>query len=60
MFTIYDFPADPAIVYLEHYHASAFLNGLDAIAPYRKLVKLLLGKALTEDASQALLREVPR
>ncbi|MEU0788662.1 Scr1 family TA system antitoxin-like transcriptional regulator [Amycolatopsis sp. NPDC005961] len=60
MFTLYDFPADPAIVYMEHYHASAFVNELDAIASYRKLVKLLYGKALTEDASQALLREVSR
>ncbi|QKV74727.1 Scr1 family TA system antitoxin-like transcriptional regulator [Amycolatopsis sp. Hca4] len=60
MFTLYDFPADPAIVHLEHYHASGFLNGLDATAPYRKLVKLLLGKALTEEASQALLRELAR
>ncbi|MEV6871974.1 Scr1 family TA system antitoxin-like transcriptional regulator [Amycolatopsis sp. NPDC051128] len=60
MFTIYDFEADPAIVLLEHYHASGFVNELDAIASYRKLVKLLLGKALTEDASQALLREAAR
>jgi hypothetical protein len=60
MFAIYDFLADPAIVYMEHYHASAFVNELDAIASYRKLVKLLLGKALTEEASQALLRESAR
>jgi transcriptional regulator with XRE-family HTH domain len=60
MFAIYDFPTDPAIVYMEHYHASAFVNELDAIASYRKLVKLLLSKALTEEASQALLREAAR
>ncbi|MEV4148954.1 Scr1 family TA system antitoxin-like transcriptional regulator [Amycolatopsis sp. NPDC049691] len=60
MFALYEFPADPAIVYMEHYHASAFVNELDAIASYRKLVKLLLDKALTEEASQALLREAAR
>lgn len=60
MFTLYDFPSDPAMVYLEHHHASAFLNSPDAIASYRKLVKLIQGKALTEDASQALLREAAR
>ncbi|MFB9689148.1 helix-turn-helix domain-containing protein [Amycolatopsis plumensis] len=60
MFALYEFPSDPPIVLLEHHHASAFINELDAIAPYRKLVKLLLGKALPEDASQALLREVVR
>lgn len=60
MFTLYDFPADPSIVLLEHVYASAFLNELEAISGYRKLVKLLLGKALTEDASQALLREAAR
>jgi transcriptional regulator with XRE-family HTH domain len=60
MFTLYDFPADQSIVLIEHHHASVFLNELDAIAAYRKLIKLLLGKALTEDASQALLREVAR
>lgn len=60
MFTLYDFPADSTIVYLEHHHASAFVNELDAISSYRRLVKLLQDKALTEDASQALLREAAR
>jgi transcriptional regulator with XRE-family HTH domain len=60
MFVLYDFPTDPAIVYMEHYHASAFVNEVDAIASYRKLTKLLLGKALSEDASRALLREAAR
>ncbi|KDN19033.1 XRE family transcriptional regulator [Amycolatopsis rifamycinica] len=60
MFTLYDFPSDPTIVYLEHHHASAFVNELDATAAYRKLVKLLSDKALAEDASQALLREAAR
>lgn len=60
MFTLYDFPSDPSIVLIEHHHASAFLNELDAIAAYRKLVKLLSGKALTEDASRDLLREAVR
>jgi transcriptional regulator with XRE-family HTH domain len=60
MFTLYDFPADSGIVYLEHHHASAFVHELDAIASYRKLVRLLQSKALTEEASQALLREAAR
>ncbi|MFJ7215478.1 Scr1 family TA system antitoxin-like transcriptional regulator [Amycolatopsis sp. NPDC098790] len=60
MFTLYDFPTDPSIVLLEHVYASAFLNELEAISGYRKLVKLLQGKALAEDASQALLREAAR
>jgi transcriptional regulator with XRE-family HTH domain len=60
MFTLYDFPAGPSIVLLEHHHASAFLNELDAIASYRKLVELLQSKALTEEASQVLLREAAR
>jgi transcriptional regulator with XRE-family HTH domain len=60
MFTLYDFASEPSIVLLEHLHASAFLNELEAIAGYRKLVKLLQGKALSEDASQALLREAAR
>lgn len=60
MFTLYDFSADPAIVFLEHHHASAFVNELDAIASYRKLVKLLQGKAMSEEASRALLREAVR
>jgi transcriptional regulator with XRE-family HTH domain len=60
MFTLYDFPAEPSIVLIEHHHASVFLNEPAAIAAYRKLVKLLLGKALTEDASRELLREAAR
>ncbi|HEY3467504.1 MAG TPA: helix-turn-helix transcriptional regulator [Amycolatopsis sp.] len=60
MFALYEFPADPAVVLLEHHHASAFINELDAIASYRKLVKVLLGKALAEDASRGLLRELAR
>ncbi|MEV4056838.1 Scr1 family TA system antitoxin-like transcriptional regulator [Amycolatopsis sp. NPDC049688] len=60
MFALYEFPSDPAIVLLEHHHASAFVNELDAIAAYRKLVNLLQDKALAEDASQALLREAAR
>ena len=60
VFTLYDFPADPSIVHIEHHHASAFINELDATGSYRKLVKLLWGKALTEDASRDLLREAAR
>lgn len=60
MFALYEFPSDPAIVLLEHHHASAFVNELDAIASYRKLVKLLSGKALSEENSRALLQEMAR
>ena len=60
MFTMYDFPDATSIVLLEHYHASGFVNDLEGIAPYRKLAKLLVGKALTEDASRDLLREAAR
>ncbi|RSM36721.1 XRE family transcriptional regulator [Amycolatopsis balhimycina DSM 5908] len=60
MFALYEFSADSAIVYIEHHHASAFINELEATDSYRKLVKLLQGKALTEDASLGLLREAAR
>ncbi|WP_084742943.1 Scr1 family TA system antitoxin-like transcriptional regulator [Amycolatopsis australiensis] len=60
MFAIYDFPGDAAIVHLEHYHASAFLHDPEGVAPYRKLAKLLAGKALSEEASKALLRDAAR
>jgi transcriptional regulator with XRE-family HTH domain len=60
MFALYDFPSDPSIVFLEHHHASAFVNELEAIASYRKLVKVLLDKALSEDVSRELLREAAR
>ncbi|WP_410673236.1 Scr1 family TA system antitoxin-like transcriptional regulator [Amycolatopsis sp. cmx-4-68] len=60
MFALYEFLADTAIVYIEHYHASAFVNELETTARYRQLVKLLQGKALTEEASRDLLREATR
>ncbi|MFF1606781.1 Scr1 family TA system antitoxin-like transcriptional regulator [Amycolatopsis sp. NPDC058278] len=60
MFALYEFPSDPAIVLLEHHHASAFINELDAIASYRRLVKLLSGKALSEENSRVLLQEMAR
>ncbi|WP_372666907.1 Scr1 family TA system antitoxin-like transcriptional regulator [Amycolatopsis kentuckyensis] len=60
MFTLYDFSDAPPIVLLEHYHASGFVHDSEGTAPYQKLVKLLQGKALTEEASQALLREAAR
>ncbi len=60
MFTLFNFATDPSIVYIEHHHASAFINEPDATASYRKLVKVLQDKALAEEASQALLREAAR
>ncbi|HKN53849.1 MAG TPA: DUF5753 domain-containing protein, partial [Amycolatopsis sp.] len=60
LFTMYDFAEAPSTIYLEHYHASAFLCDSEGIRAYRKLTKLLAGKALSEDASRELLREVAR
>jgi len=60
LFTMYDFTEAPSTVYLEHHHASAFLCDGEGIRAYRKLTKLLAGKALSEDASRELLREVAR
>jgi transcriptional regulator with XRE-family HTH domain len=60
MFTLYDFADETSIVLLEHYHASGFVHDSAGTAPYQKLVKLLSRKALSEDASQALLREAAR
>ncbi|GHG29030.1 transcriptional regulator [Amycolatopsis bullii] len=60
MFALFDFPSEPSIVFIEHHHACAFVNELEATVRYQKLVKLLQDKALTEDASRDLLREAAR
>ncbi|MEV7094341.1 Scr1 family TA system antitoxin-like transcriptional regulator [Amycolatopsis sp. NPDC051045] len=60
MFALYEFSSESPIVLLEHHHASAFINEPGAVAGYRKLVKLLSGKALSEEASRALLQEMAR
>src|SRR3569833_162300 len=60
MFTLYDFADALSIVLLEHYHASGLVHDSAGTAPYQKLVKLLSRKALSEEASQVLLREAAR
>ncbi|WP_410575254.1 helix-turn-helix domain-containing protein [Amycolatopsis sp. cmx-4-61] len=59
-FIIYEFGDRPAIVHLEHHHASGFLPESEGGGPYRALARLITGKALTEEASLALLREAAR
>jgi transcriptional regulator with XRE-family HTH domain len=59
-FIVYEFGAMPAIVHLEHHHASGFLHGSDSGGTYLALARLITGLALTDDASLALLREATR
>ncbi|MFI5588568.1 helix-turn-helix domain-containing protein [Amycolatopsis sp. NPDC051758] len=59
-FIVYEFGALPAIVHLEHHHASGFLHEGDSGGTYLALARLITGKALGEDGSLALLREVSR
>ena len=59
-FMLYEFEDLAPIVYLEHHHASAFLHDKEGVAWYRKLAKLVIGKALSEDATREMLREVAR
>jgi hypothetical protein len=59
-FIVYEFGSLPAIVHLEHHHASGFLHEGDSGGTYLALARLITGKALGENASLALLREVSR
>jgi len=59
-FVHYEFAQLPPIVYLEHHHASSFLHDDAGVGRYRTLAKLLKEKALSEDGTRALLREVAR
>jgi hypothetical protein len=59
-FILYEFADLPPIVHLENSHATAFLHEADVVSRYRKQAKILASKALTEDATRALLREVAR
>ncbi len=58
-FIIYEFGDRPAIVHLEHHHASGFLPEGGG-GPYHALARVVTGKALTEEASLAFLREITR
>ncbi len=59
-FVVYEFGTLPAIVHLESSHATAFLNDADVVRGYRRQAQVLAGKALSEDDTRALLREVAR
>ncbi|MGW5723443.1 helix-turn-helix domain-containing protein [Amycolatopsis sp. NPDC003865] len=59
-FIVYEFADLPPIVHLENAHATAFLHEDDVVGNYRKQVKVLAGKALSEDDTRGLLREVAR
>jgi hypothetical protein len=59
-FMLYEFAQLPPIVYLEHHHASSFLHDEAGVGRYRALTKLMQEKALGEDDTRALLREVAR
>lgn len=56
-FVLYEFGNLPPIVHLEHAEATAFLHDADVVGAYRRQAKLLADKALTEEATRALLRE---
>ncbi|MET8994414.1 helix-turn-helix transcriptional regulator [Amycolatopsis sp. NPDC004169] len=59
-FILYEFPGLPAIVHLENSHATAFLHEAEVVGDYAKQAKILSRKALGEDDTRALLREVAR
>ncbi|WP_410571914.1 helix-turn-helix domain-containing protein [Amycolatopsis sp. cmx-4-61] len=59
-FILYEFAGLPTIVHLENSHATAFLHEAEVVGDYVKQAKLLSRKALGEDDTRALLREVAR
>jgi transcriptional regulator with XRE-family HTH domain len=59
-FMLYEFAELSPIVYLEHHYASSFLHDGEGVGRYRSLAKLVNEKALSEDDTRALLREVAR
>ncbi|GHG13163.1 MULTISPECIES: helix-turn-helix domain-containing protein [Amycolatopsis] len=59
-FEIYEFPGSPAIALVEHAYSTAFLHEETQISGHQQLAKLLHKVALSEEASQALLREATR
>jgi hypothetical protein len=59
-FILYEFAGMPAIVHLENSHATAFLHEDQVVGSYRRQAKILAGKALSEDDTRAMLREVAR
>jgi len=56
-FEIYEFVDSPPITAVEHAHSTAFLHESEQTAGHRAVAKLLLGLALSEEATRALLQE---
>jgi transcriptional regulator with XRE-family HTH domain len=56
-FDIYEFPGSPPIASIEHIYSTAFLHEESQITGHKRDAKVLRGLALSEEASQALLRE---
>jgi hypothetical protein len=59
-FVLYEFDGLPPIVHLESSHATAFLHDADVVRDYRRQAKILAGRALSEDDTRDLFREVAR
>ncbi|MFT7871946.1 MULTISPECIES: helix-turn-helix domain-containing protein [Amycolatopsis] len=59
-FVLYEFGSLPPIVHLESSHATAFLHDEDVVRDYRRQAKILANRALSEDATRDLFREVAR
>jgi len=59
-FDIYEFPGSPPIASVEHVYSTAFLHEETQISGHQQVAKLLRKVALSEEASQALLREAAR
>ncbi|AEK40819.1 XRE family transcriptional regulator [Amycolatopsis mediterranei S699] len=56
-FDIYEFPGSPPIASIEHIYSTAFLHEESQTTGHKRDAKVLRGLALSEEASQALLRE---
>lgn len=59
-FDIYEFPGSPPIASVEHIYSTAFLHEESQVTGHKHDAKVLRGLALSEEASQALLREAAR
>jgi hypothetical protein len=59
-FEVYEFPETPPVILLEHHRSTALLHDDYHTTAYQRLAKLILGYALDEVASRALLQEVAR
>ncbi|MEV6622499.1 helix-turn-helix transcriptional regulator [Amycolatopsis sp. NPDC051106] len=59
-FFLYEYEDTPPIALLEHAYSSAFLHADGHIRSYLRLAKVLAGRALSEDASRALIAEAAK